>query len=87
MQALSLTVEQNWSDMTHADRTAWFNFSGDKIARARGEFAAAVEKYAKAIKDTGAYESVSFSTERFLNDTLDETDAVLAEEVRAWLGA
>lgn len=85
--ALSLTVEQHWSDMTHADRVAWFNFHGDAIARERGAFVAALEKYAKAIKNSGAYEAASFSAERFLNDTLDETDAVLAEEVRDWLGA
>ena len=83
---LSITTEQHWSDMTEADRQAWFNFHGDKFARARGAFVMALEEYAKAIKDHGAYESVRFSTERFMNDTLDTTDAALAPEVCGWLG-
>lgn len=86
MTALSLTNEQNWANKNQFDRNEWFALYGDKFARERGEFIMALEKYALAVKRLGANDSLNFKVNDFIGDTLDATDAALAEEVRDWLG-
>lgn len=84
-QARSFLADQTWAAATHADRVAWFNQYGDRIARARGAFVIAAEAYAKEVQALGANERHNFRVNDFISDALDATDAFLAEEVRDWL--
>jgi hypothetical protein len=83
--ARSLTVDQRWSDMTHADVVAWINFHGDAVARARGKLVIVAEEYAKLIKTTRAHERHEFKVQDFIDALLNTSDAHLALEVSAWL--
>ena len=85
MQARSFLADQQWSNKTHADRIAWINQYGDRIARARGAFVLAAEAYAKEIKSIGANERLEFSAADLIESVLDRTDVMLADEVRMWL--
>lgn len=76
-----------WRDMDKRSRAIWFNDHGDRIARARGSFAIAAEAYARELVDCGALEHNGRTYEDVLNDIMDTPDAMLAEEVREWLGA
>lgn len=87
MSVLSLTNEQNWANKDRYDRAEWFARCGDAIARERGEFIMALEKYARAVKHYGANDSLNFKADEMISDVLDGADAALAEEVRDWLGA
>jgi len=74
-----------WSDMTKAERIAWFNFHIDRVTRARGALVIAAEAYAKEVKACGAYERHNFKPDDLVSDVLDAADALLAEEVRDWM--
>lgn len=69
-----------------AERHAWFQAEGDRIAAARGAFVIALEAYAKEVMASAAHEG-AFSFDNFMSETLDTADAWLAPEVRDWLGA
>lgn len=75
-----------FSEMTRADRVAYFNYHGDKLIRVRADFVSALERYAAALKACGAFENSSMTAEKYVADALDELDAPLAEEVTQWIG-
>lgn len=85
--ALSLTTTQNWADKSYAERVAWMNYHGDSMARERGQFVAALETYARAIRAHSANDDLNFTADRFMESVLDRADASLAPEVREYLGA
>ena len=82
----SYTIDQRWSDMTQADREAWFNFHGDRARRELGDFTAAAEKWARFVKETGAHERHIFTAAEHVNDLMDTASHTLAPEVSSYLG-
>lgn len=73
----------HFSDMTHNDRVTYFNFHGEKLARAWAAFSAATDAFEKEVRACEALEYPAASAADAIRDT---AAAYLAEEVRGDLG-